>query len=144
MAALLSRIFGRVGSLCCHGDVEELMGWNSSQGWRWNGSSGCTVLRCPEQKGEHLGCPGSWPNQLVGSSGSAAQRAGMRCAAGGLSSCVGLPPPPPPSPPPQDKDKDKEAMSGRCSIGWAGGAGANQAETGNKRQERKCPRGVRV
>lgn len=31
---LLSPVFGRVRSLSCHGDVEELMGWNSSQGWR--------------------------------------------------------------------------------------------------------------
>ena len=42
------------------------MGWNSSQGWQWNGSSGCTVLRCPEQKGEHLGRPGSQPNPACG------------------------------------------------------------------------------
>lgn len=39
-----SPVFGRVGSLCYHGDVEELMGWNFSQGWLWDSNSGIENL----------------------------------------------------------------------------------------------------
>lgn len=43
-----SPVFGRVGSLCYHGDVEELMGWNFSQGWLWDRT---VALRHWKQKG---------------------------------------------------------------------------------------------
>lgn len=57
VSALLSPIFGRVGSLCCHGDVEELMGWNSSQGG-CGMAAAAAASGCPKQKGDHLGCTG--------------------------------------------------------------------------------------
>lgn len=44
-----SPVFGRVGSLCYHGDVEELMGWNFSWGWQWDSNSGVEIL---ETKGD--------------------------------------------------------------------------------------------
>ena len=64
--ALLSPIFGRVGSLCCHGDVGALMGWNSSQGWWWDGGGSSTVQRCPKQKGGTSAVQGHSQVQLGG------------------------------------------------------------------------------
>lgn len=61
VSALLSPIFGRVGSLCCHGDVEELMGWNSLQGGGGMAAA-AAASGYPKQKGEHLGRTGSQPN----------------------------------------------------------------------------------
>ena len=101
------------------------MGWNSSQGWQWDGSSRCTVLRWPKQKGEHLGCLGSWPNSAHGVFSSAVQGPGMRFTAGAFPPVFGHPSTAA-FPFPQDRDKDREEMSGRCQIGWAEGTGGTK------------------
>lgn len=57
-----SPVFGRVRSLCYHGDVEELMGWNFSRGWLWDRNSGVDIRG--NKRG--LGHSGSHQSQLVG------------------------------------------------------------------------------
>lgn len=57
-----SPVFGRVGSLRYHGDVEELMGWNFSQGWLWDSNSGIEIRG--NKRG--LGHSGLHQSQLVG------------------------------------------------------------------------------
>lgn len=94
--ALLAPIFGSVGSLCCHGDVEELMGWNSSQGRWWDGSSSSTREDAQNQRVSTSALQGHGQTQVVGISDSAAQRTGRRFTAEGLSSRIWSPPALPP------------------------------------------------
>lgn len=64
-AALLSPIFGRVGSLCCHGDLESQ--WDGTPHGAGSGMAAAAhSVKMPKQNVEDLGRVGSQPNPAHG------------------------------------------------------------------------------